>query len=166
MPSPSTSTVTTSPGWTGRDVGRRAGEDDVARHERDQPGDVGDQVVHVPGHLVGRAVLAHVVADQGEHPLVGEVPVGHDARTDRTERVGSLDAQHRAGVGVAKVVQSEVVGDGVAGDVVRGVGVGDVAGRASDDDGDLALEVEVVAVRRVAPRPPPCALSAVIGLWK
>ena len=48
----------------------------------------------------------------------------------RTQRVGALDAQHRAGVGVAKVVQAEVVGDGVTGDVVRGVGVGDVAGRA------------------------------------
>ncbi len=58
----------------------------------------------------------------GRIDLCVEVPVGDEARTERTERVGALHAQHRAGVGVAKVVQAEVVGDGVAGDVVRRVG--------------------------------------------
>ena len=128
--------------------GGRARENDVTRHQRDEPRDVGDEIVHVPGHLVGRTVLAHVFADQCEHPLVLEVPVGDYARSDRAKRVGTFDAKHRAGVGVAKVVQSEVVGDGVAGDVVPGVVVSDIAGRSSDDDRDLAFEVEVVAVGR------------------
>ena len=63
-PRPSTSTVTTSPGSTGRRVRRRARQEDVAGHERDQAGDVGDQVVHVPLHLVGVAVLADLAVDE------------------------------------------------------------------------------------------------------
>ena len=41
---------------------------------------------------------------------------------DRAQRVGALDAQHRAGIGVAEVVQAVVVGDRVAGDVGARVG--------------------------------------------
>ena len=61
-------------------VGRRAGEQHVARHERDRPGDVGDEVVHVPLHLVGVAVLAHLAVDERADLLAVEVPVGHQRR--------------------------------------------------------------------------------------
>jgi hypothetical protein len=61
------------------------------------------------------------------------------------EGVRALDAQHRAGVGVAEVVQAVVVADGVAGDVVARLLGRDVAAGAADDDDDLALVVEPLA---------------------
>ncbi len=61
-------------------VRRRPRQDHVAGHERDRARDVGDQVVHVPHHLVGRAVLAHVAVHERPDPLAVEVPVVHQAR--------------------------------------------------------------------------------------
>ena len=77
-----------------------------------------------------------------------EVPVGDQAGAEGAQRVGALHAQHRPAVGVAEVVQAVVVGHRVAGDVVAGLGVADVAARAADDDGHLALVVQPLAVRR------------------
>ena len=128
--------------------GRRAGEQDVAGHERDGAGDVGDEVVHVPLHLGRRRVLLDDAVDAGLDALVAEVPAGDQAGADGRERVGALDAEHRAGVGVAEVVQAVVVADGVARDVVACLLRGDVAAGASDDDDDLALVVEPLAALR------------------
>ncbi len=44
-------------------------------------------------------------------------------------------------------MQSVVVGDGVARDVVHRIRHSDVARAATDDDGDLAFVIEIVAVR-------------------
>jgi hypothetical protein len=41
------------PGLDRPGVGRRPGQQHVAGHQGDRPGDVGHQVVHVPAHLVG-----------------------------------------------------------------------------------------------------------------
>src|SRR6516162_4389239 len=71
-PRPSTSTSPTSPGWTGR--GTR--QQHVPRVQRDGAGYVGDEVVHVPLHLVGGAVLRQVAVDVGAQPLAAEVPAG------------------------------------------------------------------------------------------
>ena len=81
-------------------------------------------------------------------PLVAEVPVGDDARTDRAQGVRALDAQHRAGVGVTEVVQAEVVGDRVPGDVRSRLVTGDVSACAPDHDRDLAFVVEPLAAIR------------------
>ena len=127
-------------------VRRGAGEDQVAGQQRDRAGEVGDEVVHVPRHLVGAAVLADLAVDERADPLAAEVPVGDERRADRAQRVAALHAQHRAGVGVAEVVQAEVVADRVAGDVARRRLVGrDVAARPADHDHDLALVVQPLA---------------------
>ena len=65
-PSPSTSTVTTSPGSTGRDT-RAYPKDHVAGHQGDQPRNVGHEIVHVPRHLIGGAVLANHTIDARAH---------------------------------------------------------------------------------------------------
>ena len=83
---------------------RRTGQDHVAWHEGDEAGDVGHEVVHVPGHLGRRSVLAHVAVDEGAHRLVPEVPVFDEPWPDRAEGVGPLHPQHRAGVGIAEVM--------------------------------------------------------------
>jgi hypothetical protein len=54
-------------------VGRRPGQQHVARAQRDRPRDVGDQVVHVPLHLVGGPVLREFAVDVGAQPLAAEV---------------------------------------------------------------------------------------------
>ena len=76
-----------------------------------------------------------------------EVPVGHEAGSERAERVGALHAQHRARVGVAEVVQPVVVADRVAADVRAGLVGRDVAAALADHDADLALVVQVAAPR-------------------
>src|SRR5690606_16552161 len=96
-------------------VGGGAGQQHIARVEGDRTGDVGDEVVHVPLHLVGGAVLGDLAVDVGADPLAVEIPVVDQAGTERAQRVGALDPQHRSGVGVAEVVQPVVVGDGVPG---------------------------------------------------
>src|SRR5581483_4243331 len=134
-------------GLDGPGVGRRAREDDVARHQCDRPRDVGDEVVHVPDHLVGGAVLADLAVHVRPDALAVKVPVVHEAGTERAERVGALHAQHRSGIGVAEVVQAEVVRDGEARDELGRLVRRDVAALAPDDDRDLALVVEVPAPR-------------------
>src|SRR5438093_5571754 len=108
-------------------VGRRPRQDDVAWHERDGPGDVGNQVVHVPYHLVGVPVLLHLAVDQGADPLGVEVPVGHQSWSERAERVGALHPEHGTGIGIAEVVEPEVVPDRVSGDVLAGLIGSDMA---------------------------------------
>ena len=106
---------------------RCARQDHVARLERDRAGDVGDQVPHVPDHLVGVPALRDRAVHARLDVLAVEVPVGHDARPERAQGVGPLHAQHRPGVGVAEVVQPVVVADRVARDVGVGLVGRDVA---------------------------------------
>ena len=124
---------------------RCAAQDDVTRQKGDGTGDVRDQVVHVPLHLRSVSRLSDLAIHQSPDVLVVKVPVGHQPRTERAQRVRAFDAQHRAGVGVPEVVQPEVVCDGVSGDVVRGIVLGDVERGASDDDRYLPFEIEVLA---------------------
>ena len=77
VPRPSTDTVTTSPGLTGRLLAGVPVSTMSARLEGDVAREVGDQVVHVPLHLVGVAVLRQHPVDGGADRLVVKVPVGH-----------------------------------------------------------------------------------------
>ena len=126
-------------------VGGRAREQDVAGHQGDRAGDVSNDVVHVPLHLLRVAVLFDLAVDDRADLLVVEVPIGDQPRPNRTQRVAALHPQHRAGVGVSEIVQAVVVRDAVAGDVRAGLGGRNVAARLADDDGDLALVVEPLA---------------------
>ena len=102
-------------------VGGRAGEDDVARLQGDQPAEVGEQVGDRPDQVGGRTLLDDLAVQVGADLEVGRVELGggHQLRADRAEAVLALDPQHRAAVGVAEVVEADVVGRGVAGDVVE-----------------------------------------------
>ena len=114
---PSISTSTTSPGSTGRELAGRAGQQDVAGLERDQPRDVGDLVGDAEEEVVPVwRLLDELAVDEGAQPRSsGSTSRGVDERgPERAEAVLALDAQHRAAVGVAEVVDAEVVGDRVA----------------------------------------------------
>ena len=129
-------------------AGRRSAENDITGQQGDGPRQVGDQVMHVPLHLVGVARLCHGPIHESLDRLVPKVPVVHQTRPDRTERVGALHSQHRARVGVAEVVEPVVVGDGVPPDVITGFAVCDVAADTADHDCDLTLIVQEPAPLR------------------
>ena len=123
---PRPSTSTTSPGCTGREFAGVPDRITSPGSERDRSGDVGDEVVHVPDHLVGVAVLDTSPFTNVRMRLAVEVPVVDDARSERAQGVGALHAQHRARVGVTEVVQAVVVRDRVAGDPLARLVGGDV----------------------------------------
>ena len=64
----STSTSTTSPGTTTEEPGGGAGEDDVARLEREVLREVGDELGEREQEPGGRVVLAGLAVDPGAHP--------------------------------------------------------------------------------------------------
>ena len=127
---------------------RRTGQQHVTGLQGDRARDVRDEVVHVPLHLAGVAVLTHLPVDDGADLLVVEVPALDQPGPERAQGVCALHPQHRAGVGVAEVVQPVVVADRVAADVVTGLMGRDVARGPADHDGDLALVVQPLAARR------------------
>src|SRR5439155_4203969 len=124
---------------------RRAGQDDVAGRQRDRPRDVCDQVVHVPDHLVGVPRLRGRAIDPRLDRLVVEVPVVHEARSEWAQGVRALHTEHRARIGVAEVVEAEVVRDREAADERPDVVRADVLRLPTDHDGDLAFVVEETA---------------------
>jgi hypothetical protein len=93
----------------------------------------------------GREPPAGARLRAGGRADAAEVPAGDQTGAERAEGIAALDPQHRPGVGVTEVMQAEVVGDGVTGDIagrIRGI---DVAAGPPDHDGDLALIVEPLA---------------------
>ena len=148
---PSISTSTTCPGCDRARVGRGAGEQDVAGLERHEPRGVGDLVGRAEDEVGARVgLLDELAVDVGPQPqVVGVDVLGVDEhRAQRAEPVLALDAQHRPAVGVAEVVDAPVVGDGVAADVAQRVRDGGPQAALADDDGQLALVVQVAAAAR------------------
>ncbi len=131
-------------------VGRRAGEDDVAGLERDQPAQVGQQIGDRPDQVGGRALLDDRAVQERAEVEVGRVEVGRrgERGADRAEAVLALHPQHRAAVGVAEVVQADVVCGGVAGHVAERLGLGHAVHPPPDDRGHLALVVQEARAAR------------------
>ena len=130
--------------------GRRAGQDHVAGVEGDEPGQVGDDVVETEEHVPRRpGILDQFPVHPGPEPERGQVHGAGDeqARADRSVAVQALRPQVGAPVGVAQVVDAEVVRGGDPGHAVPGLGPGDPAGRRSDDERHLALEGQQLAAR-------------------
>ena len=99
-----------------------------------------------------RALLHDLAVEIGAQRALADVDTAHQAGADRAEAVLPLHAQHRAGVGVAEVLRADVVRRRESGQVVPDVRRRDVAHRPAHDRGDLALVVQVLAVRRPAER--------------
>ena len=122
----------------------RAGEDHVARLERDQPAEVGELVGDREEQVVGRRLLHDLAVEVGAQGEVGGVELGrrHELGPEREEAVVPLDAQHRAAVGVSEVVHADVVRARVAADVVEHLVDRDALHPPPDHDRELALVVE------------------------
>ena len=131
-------------GLRDRRTGGGAGEDDVARLQRHQLGEVGDETSEREEQVVGGALLHELAVEPGAHAQRVRVHVGRrdDVRAERREAVAALGAHVRSLVGRAEVVEAEVVRRRDAGDGGPAVLGGDPAGGAADDQRDLALEGE------------------------
>ena len=83
------------------------------------------------------------VDERPERQILGVDVGGVDHnRAERAEPVLALDAEHRAAVGVAEVVDAPVIGDRIAADVVERLVEGHPVTRSPDHDRDLTLVVE------------------------
>src|SRR3954454_12343161 len=75
------------------DAGRGAGGDQVTRLQRDDAGDVGDDLRDREDHLAGRRVLHRLAVEHaadGQRLRVGDLLARHEPRTGRAEGVGRL----------------------------------------------------------------------------
>ena len=136
-------------------VRRRAGEDDVPGLERDQAAEVGELVGDGEEQVVRGRLLHDLPVQERAQGVVGRVELGggHELGPDRQEAVLALHAQHRAAVGVAEVVQADIVGGRVAGDVVEHLVDRDALHRPPDDHRELALVVQEPRAFRSAQQP-------------
>ncbi len=131
-----------------RDAGRRAGEDEVAGGERDHRGEVGDQGGRTEHQVGGGILLDGFAVDLRADPRpVGELVGGDQERPDRGRGLPGL-ALHPFGGPSLPAAHGDVVGDGVAGDVVGGVRFGDAPAFGADDDGQFAFPVQPVVLLR------------------
>src|ERR1700688_3034749 len=72
------------------DPGRRAGRDDVARHQRQDLREVGNDLLYTENHGCGRPGLAALAVDVGPHRQllhVRDLVLGHEPGTERAKRV-------------------------------------------------------------------------------
>jgi hypothetical protein len=134
-------------------VRRRPGEQHVAGLERDQPRQVGDLVGEREHQVRPGVPVLHrfAVHERPQNQIVRVDVAGVDHhRAERTEPILALDAQHRAAVGVAEVMDAPVVGDRVATDIVECLVKPNAVAAASDHDRDLTLVIEESAAWRPA----------------
>ena len=87
---------------------------------------------HAENHIAGRSVLFFDAVD-GSHNAqvlwIGDLIGGDQAGTDGTERIEALGA-HPLFVARLQVAGGDIVGDGVAEDVIEGVILRNAAGRS------------------------------------
>ena len=137
-------------GWLAgdADAGGGAGEDDVARQQRQDGGELGDELGDVEDEVGGAGVLHLLAVDRAaEGEVVGVVQlVGCDepGPDGAVAAAGLAEGELGAG-GELEVPVADVLADGDAGDVRPGVGLGDAVGGAADDDDELDLPVDGVA---------------------
>ena len=137
-PIPSISISTTSPSFidTGgvrvvADARRRAGQDQVARLEREHVRRERDQVAHAEERSTRVAVLEELAVqalDDAQAAAVAELRHRHEPVAERAERVEALAARPLL-VAVLEVPRRDVVRAAVARDEVERVVLGDRAGR-------------------------------------
>src|SRR5258708_2658200 len=123
----------------------RAGEDDVARLERDVLRDVADHLLGVEDQVGGVRRLPGLAVDPAlDLEVVGVDLIGGDQIwPDRAELIGRL-ADHPLAAGLElEVARAEVVAGRVAGDVAERVSLADVPGLPAHDDHQLDLMIEL-----------------------
>src|SRR5215211_3867536 len=122
----------------------RASDYDVAGEEGHALGEEGDELGDREDHLRRRPVLHDLtVQDASDREVlrIFDLVPGRDVRPYGAEGVYRLAARPLSALRELEVARGDVVGVRVAEDVTWGLGLGDVAGGPSDNDGELGLVV-------------------------
>ena len=132
--------------YPGADPALRAGNDDVAGQQRQDGGDVGDQLRDGGDHQLGRGVLHHLPVEPRLQCQLGGV--GDFIRRDepRAEAAGAgevLAGKELAGMALP-VADAALVVAGIARHVVQRLRRRDAAAPGADHHRQLTLEVELV----------------------
>ncbi len=116
-------------------------------HEREVLRQLDQERHDAEDHVVGvEAVgLLAIDADDGLHPV--EIGLGLDPQAHRLEGIGILRPPQSA-IGLLPGSLADVVADGVAEHAVHRVGFGQVFHLLADDDGELALIVDLLGRKR------------------
>lgn len=139
-------------------AGRGAREDDVAGQQRQDRRELVDQGGHGEDQVAGAALLDLFTIDGAtEFEIVGIVELvrGDQPGTDRGEAgKGLAQAELRCGAGQLGDPFGDVLADGETGDVVPGVGLGNVRGTGAHhhDQFDLPVGVSLGRQRDVGDR--------------
>src|ERR1700676_1747385 len=139
----------------GADAGRRARGDEIAGQQGEERRDVGNALRDGEDHGRGRAGLAALAVDVEPHREflhVGNLVPGDQPRADRAERVVRFALGPLSAALLLEIAFRDVIADAVAGDVVEGVGLGDVFGAGADDGGDFDFPVEFLGFARLFDR--------------
>jgi hypothetical protein len=153
VPTPSTSTSTTSPAASVPTPSGVPGEDHVAGQQGHEGRDVFDQRRDAEHHLARLPRLADVAVHAGLDAHVVGVQVGLDPRPERARPVEPLRARPLI-VGLLQVAERDVVPACVPEDVLERLLGTDVPRDPSDHDGQLPLVVDPAADRQQPDRVP------------
>ncbi len=135
------------------DAGGGAGGDDVARVKGEELAQVADELADAKDHFAGVAVLATLAIDlepDGQVLRVGDFVFGDEPGSDWAERVAAFSFGPLAAAVFLERAFGNIVGDAVAGDVVEGIGLGNVLGRLADDDAEFGLPIGLFRTAREA----------------
>ncbi len=108
--------------------------------------DIGDDIGDAEDHRPGRTVLVALAIDlepHGEVLRIGDFVAGHEPGADWAEGVGALALVPGAAALGLEMALGDVVADAVAGDVIEGVRLVDIAGFLADDHGQLDFPVRL-----------------------
>ena len=136
---------------SGADARGRSRDDHVAGLQRHHLAEIADDMRHPEDHLVGRAGLAAFAVDVEEQRKVLRILhlVGGDQPgPERTEGVAALTLGPLTAALDLPFTLGDVVGEDVAGDVAKGVRLGDILRRPPDHDAELDLPVQLLRFLR------------------
>ena len=130
---------------------RRAGGDHVARLQRHEFTQVGDQERNVENHVGGAAALAQLAVDvsaERQPVRIGDVVAIDDVRPDRRQGVAALHPQIRPVVVLQVIANGVVVAQAVARHILHGVLAADVARGLADHRHQLGFVMHILHAGR------------------
>lgn len=126
------------------DTGRGSGADDIAWEQGHEVADIAHELGDFEDHLCGAAVLPFEAIDGEPHfevVRVLEFVWGREERPERSEGIGAFAFDPLAAAFELPLAFAVVVVERVAGNVIESVGLADVAGSFSDDDGEFDFPI-------------------------
>src|SRR5687767_6845496 len=113
------------------DAARCAGDDHIAREQRHVGGDEADQLITIENQLARVRILTKLAVLEKLNGEIVRIDLRFDVWPERSERVERFRARPLA-LGILNRAIADILRGGVAEDISRGRGGGDVANTSSD----------------------------------